>query len=247
MNNNFLFIDESGDRSLNNINPDFPIFALLGLIISEEDYLKVTNEINDFKIKYFKTQKVILHSREIRKCEGSFSLLFDLKIKEQFYKDLNSIISNSNFALVSSAILKQKHVEQYGKLADDPYEIALTFVLERVLFELDARKIESKTNIIIESRGKKEDQLLSKRYNELLYKGSGVVTSDRFVNKYNEELNFKRKYQNDIGLQLADLCAYPIARHVLLPEEPYPSFEIIKNKIRNNKGKMEGYGIKIFP
>ncbi len=194
MDNNLLFIDESGDHSLNNINSDFPIFALLGLIIEESSYKILINEVNDFKNKYFKTTSVVLHSREIRKCEGVFAILFDLKVKEEFYKDLNSIITNTNFMLVSSAILT-----------------------------------------------------LAKRYNELLYKGSGVVSSGRFVNRYNQELLFKRKSQNDIGLQLADLCAYPIARHVLYPEEPYPAFEIIRSKIRNNRGKVEGFGIKIFP
>lgn len=247
MNNNFLFIDESGDHSLNNINLEFPIFALLALIIDENSYKKVSGEINKFKLKYFKTVNIVLHSREIRKCEGAFSILFDLKVKEEFYKDLNQIISNANFMLVSSAILKQKHIEQYGKLADDPYEIALTFVLERVLYEFDTRKVINKAKVIIESRGKNEDQILSKRYNELLYKGSGVVNSGRFMNRYNQDLLFKRKNQNDIGLQLADLCAYPIARHVLYPEEPYPSFEIIKDKIRNSHGKIEGFGIKVFP
>lgn len=245
--NNFLFIDESGDHSLNNVNLDFPIFALLGLIIDEVNCKETCEAINNFKLKYFKTTNVILHSREIRKCEGVFSILFDLKIKESFYHDLNTIISKSNFMIVSSAILKQKHIEQYGKLADDPYEIALTFVLERVLYELDARKAKNKIDIIIESRGSGEDQTLAKRYNELLYKGSGVVTSKRFVDRYNQELLFKRKTQNDTGLQLADLCAYPIARHVLYPEEPYPPFEVIKSKIRNNNGKFEGFGIKIFP
>jgi hypothetical protein len=157
MNSNFLFIDESGDHSLNNINADFPIFALLGLVINSAEYDKLSEEINSFKIKYFKTTDVILHSRDIRKCEGAFSILFNLKVKEAFYADLNLILSKSNFLLVASTILKKKHIEQYGKLADDPYEIALTFVLERVLFEFDKRNNNSKIDVIIESRGKKED------------------------------------------------------------------------------------------
>lgn len=247
MSNNLLFIDESGDHSLTNINPDFPVFALLGLIIDSGSYQKLCEEINTFKVKYFKTTDVILHSRDIRKCNGPFSILFDLKIKENFYNDLNLIISKANFLLVASAILKQKHIEQYGKLADDPYEIALTFVLERVLFEFDHRKSEQNVDVIIESRGKKEDQILAQRFNELLYKGSSQVVSDRFVKKYTEEIKFKRKSENDIGLQLADLCAYPIARHVLFPNEPYPSFEVIKPKMRKGAKGIIGYGLKIFP
>lgn len=242
-----LFIDESGDHSLNNINKDFPIFALLGMIIDEESYKKLCDQINKFKLKYFKSTDVILHSRDIRKCEGAFSILFDLKIKESFYRELNSIITNCNFMLVASAILKQKHIEQYGKLADDPYEISLTFVLERVLYEFDSRGINQKADVIIESRGKKEDQTLAHRYNELLYKGSSQVLSDRFISKYNQEILFKKKRENDIGLQIADLCAYPVARHVLFPKEPYPSFNIVEPKMRKGRKGIDGYGLKIFP
>lgn len=242
-----LFVDESGDHSLNEINKDFPIFALLGMIIDNDSYQKLCDQINKFKLNYFKSTDVILHSRDIRKCEGPFSILFDLQVKQAFYNDFNTIVTNSNFMLISSAILKQKHIEQYGKLADDPYEIALTFVLERALFELDSREVEKKTNVIIESRGNKEDQTLAQRYNELLYKGSGQVSPDRFITKYNQEIAFKKKRENDIGLQIADLCAYPIARHVLFPNEPYPPFDIIEPKIRSGKKGLEGYGIKVFP
>ena len=242
-----LFIDESGDHSLSTVDANFPIFALLGLLIEEENYQKISEEITVFKNKYFKSTDVILHSRDIRKCEGAFAILFDLNVKKAFYEDLNSILFNNDYMLVASAILKQKHIEQYGKLADDPYEIAITFLLERMLFELDSRKNQEITEVTIEGRGKKEDQQLAKRYNELLYKGSNEVKPLRFRTKFSEELVFKKKKENDIGLQLADLCAYPLARYVLYPTEPYPSFEIIKPKIRNNNGTIKGYGIKIFP
>lgn len=242
-----LFIDESGDHSLDSINEDFPIFALLGIVIDNDNYKKLEESVNKFKIKYFKTTEIILHSRDIRKCEGPFSVLFNLKVKESFYKDLNNIITNAKMTLVSSAILKGRHIEKYGKLADDPYEIALTFVLERALYEFDSRGINSKTEVIIESRGKKEDATLAQRYNHLLYKGSGLVLPSRFVSKYQEEITFKKKRENDIGLQIADLCIYPIARKVLYPKEPYPSFDIVKTKIRSGKKGIIGYGLKIFP
>ena len=242
-----VFIDESGDHSLANINQDFPIFALLGLIINENEYKKLCDEVDSFKVKYFKSTEVILHSREIRKCEGPFAILFDLETKKNFYEDLNTIIKKHDFMLVASAILKQKHIDQYGKLADDPYEIALTFVLERILFESDARRNNETIDVIIESRGRREDSKLADRYNELLYKGSSQVTSERFIKTFCSEINFKRKKENDIGLQIADLCAYPVARHVLYPKEPYPSFDIVEGKIRKGKKGIDGYGLKIFP
>ncbi|HDQ88699.1 MAG TPA: DUF3800 domain-containing protein [candidate division WWE3 bacterium] len=138
-------------------------------------------------------------------------------------------------------------MDKYGKLADDPYEISLTFVLERVLYELDSRESTEITDIVIESRGKREDQTLAQRYNELLYKGSSQVSSNRFVSRFNQEIFFKRKSENDIGLQIADLCAYPVARHVLYPTVPYPSFEVIEPKFRKGPKGINGHGLKIFP
>lgn len=53
---------------------------------------------------------------------------------------------------------------------------------------------------------------------------------------------------NHNGSQIADLCAYPVARHVLNSEEPYIPFAIIKNKLYcSSAGKIDGYGLKIFP
>jgi len=54
--------------------------------------------------------------------------------------------------------------------------------------------------------------------------------------------------ENTIGLEIADLCAYPLARHILNPSEPYIPFKIIEDKIYcKNKGEYEGWGLKIFP
>lgn len=56
------------------------------------------------------------------------------------------------------------------------------------------------------------------------------------------------KRENIIGLQVADLCAYPIARHVLNAQEPYIPYQVIANKLyRNNRGKTTGCGLKVFP
>ncbi len=76
-----FFLDETGDHGLSFIDPSFPIFLLCGVLISEDDLVKMSSAINQFKLKYFQSTGVILHSRDIRKCEGAFQILFDLKIK----------------------------------------------------------------------------------------------------------------------------------------------------------------------
>lgn len=242
-----LFLDESGDHGLKTISPDFPIFVLTGLLFSEASYADVCTKIDAFKQKYFGNTEVILHRRDMRKYEKGFEILFDDKVKQQFYNDLNKILQDADYTIISSVINKQKHIDTYGKLADDPYEIALTFVMERTLFEADDKQDVTNIHVTIEGRGKKEDAQLARRYNELLYRGTGQVDSARLVQTYDDELEVRLKRDNDCGLQLADLCAYPIARYYLNNNEPNLAYDVIKDKIRRGPRGVMGYGVKLFP
>ena len=241
-----LFIDESGDPSLSSINADFPIFTLLGCLFEDSAYQEICKKIIELKKEFFGSEHAILHSRDIRKCEGVFVKLFDLKIKEKFYERLNSILEREKYTVIAVAIKKQEFIEKYGKIADDPYELSLSFLLERAVMETDNGKGDT-MNIIIESRGKVEDGIIQKRYNRLLDNGSGHITPERFKNRF-EKMEFKKKKENDCGLQIADLCAYPVARHIINPNEPYPPYNIVEKKFRkNSSGSFMGYGLKIFP
>lgn len=77
----YFFLDETGDHGLTYIDKNFPIFLLCGCLFREDALRQTEDSLNDFKLKYFKTTKVIIHSREIRKCEGAFQILFDLSLK----------------------------------------------------------------------------------------------------------------------------------------------------------------------
>ena len=242
----YLFIDESGDPSLSSINIDFPIFTLLGCLFEETAYQDLCIKIVELKKEFFGSEHAILHSRDIRKCEGVFVKLFDLELKARFYERLNDILENGKYTVIAVGIKKQEFIEKYGKIADDPYELSLSFLLERAVMETDNGK-NSVLHITIESRGKKEDEIVQKRYNRLLDKGSGHITPDRFKKRF-EKMEFRRKKENDCGLQMADLCAYPVARHIANPNEPYPSYNIVEKKFRKNSaGSYIGYGLKIFP
>lgn len=242
-----LFLDESGDHGLKTIDPNFPIFVLTGLLFSESSYRDVCEKIDAFKNKFFGDADVILHRRDMRKYERGFQILFDDDVKRRFYMELSKIQQEAEYTIVTSVIDKQKHIEQYGKLADDPYEIALTFVLERTLFEADRKQDIEGIHVTIEGRGKKEDALLARRYNELLYRGTSQVESKRLLHIYDQELEVRLKKDNDCGLQLADLCAYPIARYFMNNNEPNPAYEVIKDKIRKGPRGVIGYGVKVFP
>ena len=242
-----LFIDETGDHGLTFIDKNFPLFLLCGCVISKENLQLLENKVNKFKYKFFKTTDVILHSREIRKCEGSFQILFNLDLKKEFYEDLNKVISQGNFYIIGSGINKEEHIKRYGKGAINPYSLSLSFILERVIFFLDNISKSSRVRIFVEERGRRENTQLVSHFNSILDRGTYYVPSERFKSKI-RSFDFYSKRDNIIGLQVADLCAYPLARHILNPKEPYIPFKIIENKIYcNKKGKYHGWGLKIFP
>jgi|SRR5690606_9293967 len=241
----FLFIDESGDHGLVNLDPSFPVFVLCGMLISEDNYRIMREEVNQMKQNFWANKRVVLHSRDIRKCEKEFQVLFDLELKRKFYEQLNDIMSNSTYRIISSAIDKGKYIKTYGKLSNDVYELALSFIIERTIFSLDEIKDNGKElEIIIERRGAKEDKKLDEHFQRLLSRGTNYVTSER-LKQVGTKITFKTKRENINGLQIADLIAYPIARYIIDPKRANPAFEVFEKHIYRKGGKR--YGLKIFP
>lgn len=240
----YLFLDECGDQNLANFDPSFPIFTLCGIVLSEEQLQILSSQINDLKKDFWGDKKIILHSRDIRKCQNGFEIFFNLETKQSFYERINEILGQNIYTIICCAILKEPYIRQYGKL-NDVYGQSLSFIMERTVFYLDGVK---KSNIelttIIEKRGKKEDSSLLAYYNSLIDRGTYWVTADR-IKSYFKNFQMKAKQDNIIGLQVADLIAYPITRHILDENAVNLSFDIIKRNIYTKGDKL--YGMKVFP
>lgn len=233
-----LYIDESGDHGLTQVNTEFPVFLLCGILMEEQHYPALRDSINEVKSELWGNKQVIFHSRDIRKHEKEFCVLFDLSVKEKFYNGINRIIAGNNYAVIASAIKKDAYIERFGRLSDDVYEIALSFIIERAVFFLNELAVPDKElEIIIERRGAREDKKLEEHFQRLLARGTAYVSADT-LRTYNLNILFKSKRENINGLQLADLVAYPVARYVIDPERANPAFELIISKI---------YIIKIYP
>jgi len=112
---------------------------------------------------------------------------------------------------------------------------------------LDDLKVDDMLDIKAEVRGRKEDEMLIAHFNSILDGGTYYVSRAR-MQKRKPSFKFCGKKDNVIGLQIADLTAYPLARHLLNPKEPYQPFNIVKGKIyADKKGKSSGWGLKVFP
>ena len=232
----YFFIDESGDHGLSKINQDFPVFLLCGVLINEEEYEKVRQAINTLKQSIWGNKEVIFHSRDIRKCEKEFQNLFNLELKGYFYAELNKIITNSSYTIIASAIQKNHFIERFGKLQDDVYEVALSFIIEEAIVALNSAESVN-LSIVIEKRGKREDKLLADHFQTILARGTGKLSKEEIALD-NPTFTFRNKKENINGLQLADLVTYPIARYVIEPEKANPAFDILEPKIyRTDKGQ----------
>ena len=81
-------------------------------------------------------------------------------------------------------------------------------------------------------------------YQQLLEKGTYWVTAERMKNRMHS-LDFKWKSEDIAGLQIADLIAYPLTRHVLNPRAVNLAYDVLEPNIFMEDGKL--MGLKIYP
>ena len=73
-----LFLDESGDHSLNRIDPQYPVFVLGGCIIDSEYHEnQMMGEIQQYKRDLFGRDDFIIHTADIARRRGVFCALTD--------------------------------------------------------------------------------------------------------------------------------------------------------------------------
>lgn len=100
----------------------------------------------------------------------------------------------------------------------------------------------------IESRETHNDQKLSLIYESFRTSKQKIFSKDEIRSKL-LDLSFNQKIQNIIGMQIADLVAYPIGSWVLDKTRENKAFEVIRPKIHRKYGTADfmNYGLKIFP
>lgn len=243
-----VYVDESGDHSMESIDNQYPVFALALCVFHKGHYSdKVVPELEKFKFKHFGHDQIVLHEQEIRKEKGEFRIFPTRKHKEQFMDELTSIIEVSNFILISCVIDKYRLNDQ-GGAPSNPYHIALRFCLETLYEFLEEKHEEGKlTHIVVEQRGKREDNELELEFRRICDGQNCREQSLPF------EVLFADKKVMSSGLQLADLVARPIGLRVLRGDQPNRAFEVLKKKFYCKGGRAkvgkdyENYGLKIHP
>jgi Protein of unknown function (DUF3800) len=239
------YLDETGDHTVERVDKDFPVFALVMFVCDTEHYCsEIVPAVTRLKIEYWGHEAVILHSRDIRKQSNEFLILRRSKeFREEFYRSINRIMGDHVYRIIPVVIKKQDHCSMHGPLAENPYQLALKHAIYGLLVLL-TKADQSEVVIVAEARGSNEDRDLRKCFDEIVHLGTEDASAHQ-LSRIAFNLVFAKKSMNVVGTRLADLAAYPIARAVLDPGKRNHAFDIIKEKLYPFDGWTDG--IKICP
>lgn len=229
-------------------------FTATGVILHKEEFIKFKDRIISLKHDYWENaeclynnevRRVCFHSKEIRKQLYPFDPnTIDYK---SFISDLTDMIRRTNMTIITSTIDKQEHVKQY-QTPEETYNLCMTFVVERFAYFLNKR---GKTGfIVLESRGKKEDQRLLNHIVNILENGTYFCHPITFKCIKGVYFNPKWSALNEskktfVLLELADLVSYPIYRKYALGIEK-EDYKILEHKL-DGYPDFYGKGLKLFP
>ena len=241
-----VYVDESGDHSLQSIDQSYPIFVLAFCVFHKRHYSEaIVPALEKFKFNFFGHDQIVLHENEIRRRKGLFNIFKSREHHQQFTKQLTEVIEYSNFILISTTIDKR---ELKPNSDDNAYHIALGLCMESLHDFLNEKEQQEKTtHIVVECRGNKEDRDLELEFRRV------CDGQNKFNKSLPFEIIFSDKKVMSSGLQLADLVARPIGLSVLRPEQQNRAFEVLKEKFycMNGRSKLgenfEGVGMKIYP
>lgn len=114
-------------------------------------------------------------------------------------------------------------------------------------------------DVMVESRGRVEDEKLKDSFQRLYFNGTDYVPAEKWQERITSaELKVKPKTANIAGLQLADLIAHPSRREILLDYKLITDNRdtfgdkicaILRNDkyLRSRNGQIPGYGKKLLP
>lgn len=238
-----LWLDESGDHSLEKINPQYPVFVLGGVITRDADAPEIEERVRGFKRQFCGGEEVILHTADLTRNRNGFEFLKDVAARQYFYEGLNRLMRELPYFVLAVAIRKDLHKSKYGSYAKDPYLLALDFLLERFLHFLSGRP----GAIEAECRNPALDGRLQAAYQDLLAFGTDYASGETIARAFPPPLPLVPKSANRAGLQLADLVVTPIGRHVI-GKTAAEDWRIVEQKFRRGpSGDYLGWGLKIFP
>ena len=259
------FVDENGDSYMGHIftkiannetiKDDNKFFNITSILIECENFQAINQSMLKLKYKYWEkgefdysrnnlseVKRVCFHSRDIRRKEGPFSTT--IINYDSFLEELDKMIIGFPFQIYSAFFDKELHARKYERIIE-PYSLALSFILERLIM---STKDSDRIQLILESRGNKEDWIVLNAIEHIFLHGTTFLPANRFKKIIAVYFNKKRFADGHtlFGLELADLCSYPIYNHFKNPNSKNRAYDVLKPKIYGYP-QPTGRGLKKFP
>jgi len=258
-----IYIDETGNADLGSSdNPNHRFLSLTGVIIALPHVDAVIHpEMEALKREFFDhhaDDPVVFHRKDMVNRLGRFEVLKSPELEQAFNARLLECLRKWDYSIITVLMDKREHRDKYQTWKFDPYHYCLAILLERYLFSLERQNAAG--DVMIESRGKGDNQRLAESYRTLMGTGSDFVEVGRFQKRITSgEIKIRPKHFNISGLQLADMLAHPsrrdiLARLNLLDEEqgrPRPFGDqivaVLAEKYERYKNEIMGSGLKKLP
>lgn len=258
-----IYIDEVGNHDLTHADdPNQRFLSLTGVILESDYTLRVLqSEMDQIKRDFFQRdpdEPVIFHRKELVNKRSPFHSLRNPETEQKFNTILLTSLARWEYRVITVVIDKKAHRDQYQVWHYHPYHYCLAVLLER--FVLFLHYTDHRGDVMVESRGGKEDSKLRDSYTRLYKLGTDNIQPERWRERLtSHELKVKPKSANIAGLQLADLIAHSSRREVLIEHQlmvdDRDTFgDQICAILRQSKyyrswqtGKIAGYGKKLLP
>jgi hypothetical protein len=258
-----VYIDEVGNHDLVHADdPNQRFLSLTGVILESQYTLKVLQpEMAQLKREFFQRdpdEPVIFHRKELVNKRPPFHALRDPQVEREFNAALLLALARWEYHAITVVIDKLEHRDRYQVWHYHPYHYCLAVLLER--FVLFLHYDNHRGDVMVESRGGKEDRKLKDSYIRLYREGTDYVSIERWQQRLtSRELKVKPKSANVAGLQLADLIAHPSRREILIEHQLITDDRAIfgdqicatlcegKYLRHSRTGQIEGYGKKLLP
>jgi hypothetical protein len=212
------------------------------------------------KARYFGSHPddpVIFHRKELVNKKPPFQSLAVEVTAKRFNEEFLTMLKNWDYRVIGVVLDKQELNSNYAaSWKYDPYHYCQEIILER--FRLFLNINNAVGDVMIESRGGKEDMRLKKSFRRLMDIGTQFLSAEKLAEHItSKELKVKAKGANIAGLQLADLIAHAVRRYAFKTvwdmQDGKQTFSddiitiLTKDKFFTYKNQIYGYGLKKLP
>ncbi len=237
-----LYVDDSGDPKPNPLAQG-KHFALGGVLIAAKDADLVSETVRAFKALWKIDSSIPLHGNEIRTRKKNFSFLGKTSwlsspgnTYQAFLESIGKMFVELPLAVHACVVNRRQYLarysEQYGILTWEMKRSAFEILLERGARY--AQMNNGRLLVIVESSGPSEDKNLEKYFYKFCKTGASFnparsakydpMTPDELTSTL-AKLDFDDKAS--AGLQLADLCLFPVGTHRFYDENI--AYDILNN------------------